>query len=333
MNTVIAGGGFGRRANPASDYIIEACEVAKEVKVPVKVVWTREDDIRGGYYRPMYVHRVEAGLDAGGKIAAWKHAIVGPSILAGTAFEPMMVKNGVDSTSVEGVSDSPYEIPQMDVQLHTVNAGVPVLWWRSVGHSHTAFVMESMMDDLARQAGKDPVAFRRELLGKHPKVRAVLDLAASKAGWGSPLPQGRARGVAVHESFGTVVAQVAEVSLKGNDIVVHKVVAAIDCGYAVNPLTIEAQVQSAIAFGLSAALFSEITLKDGAVVQSNFHDYRVLRMNEMPLVEVHVVPGGDKPSGVGEPGVPPIAPAVANALFALTGKRARKLPLASMKWA
>jgi isoquinoline 1-oxidoreductase beta subunit len=332
LNTMIAGGGFGRRANPASDYIIEACEVAREVKVPVKVVWTREDDIRGGYYRPMYVHRVEAGLDAGGRISAWRHAIVGPSILAGTAFEPMMVKDGVDATSVEGVSDSPYEIPNMDVQLHTVNAGVPVLWWRSVGHSHTAFVMESMVDDLAKQAGKDPVAFRRELLGKHPRVRAVLDLAASKAGWGSPLPAGRARGVAVHESFGTVVAQVAEVSLKGGDIVVHKVVAAIDCGYVVNPLTVEAQVQSAIAFGLSAALYSEITLKDGVVQQSNFHDYRVLRMNEMPVVEVHVVPGGEKPSGVGEPGVPPIAPAVANALFALTGKRARKLPLASTKW-
>jgi isoquinoline 1-oxidoreductase beta subunit len=333
LHTMLAGGGFGRRANPVSDYIVEACEVAKEAKVPVKVVWTREDDIRGGFYRPMFLHRVEAGLDAAGKITGWKHALVGSSIVAGTPFEPMMVKDGIDPTSVEGVSDSPYDIPNMDVQLHTVNAGVPVLWWRSVGHSHTAFVMESMIDDLAKQAGKDPVAFRRELLGKHPRVLTTLELAASKAGWGSSLPAGRARGIAVHESFGSVVAQVAEVSLKGNDIVVHRVVAAMDCGFAVNPLTVEAQMQSAIAFGLGAALYSEITLKDGAVQQSNFHDYRVLRLNEMPRVEVHLVPGGDKPTGVGEPGVPPIAPAVANALFALTGKRARKLPLSSMKWA
>jgi isoquinoline 1-oxidoreductase subunit beta len=276
---------------------------------------------------------VEAGLDAGGKITGWKHAIVGPSIVAGTAFEPMMVKDGIDPTSTEGVADTKYDIPNLDVQLHTVNAGVPVLWWRSVGHSHTAFVMESMIDDLAKQAGKDPLAFRRELLAKHPNVVRVLDLAASKAGWGSPLPAGRARGIAVHESFGTLCAQVAEVSLKGNDIVVHRVVAAMDCGLVVNPLSVEAQVQSAIAFGLGAALYSEVTLKDGAVQQSNFHDYRVLRMNEMPQVEVHLVSGGEKPTGVGEPGVPPVAPAVANALFALTGKRARKLPLSSMKWA
>ena len=333
LNTMLAGGGFGRRANPVSDYIVEACEVAREIKVPVKVVWSREDDIRGGYYRPMYVHRVETGLDASGRITGWKHAIVGPSIVAGTAFEPMMVKDGIDPTSTEGVADTRYDIPNLDVQLHTLNAGVPVLWWRSVGHSHTAFVMESMIDDLAKQAGKDPVAYRRELLAKHPNVVRVLDLAASKAGWGTPLPPGRARGIAVHESFGTLCAQVAEVSLKGNDIMVHRIVAAMDCGYVVNPLTVEAQVQSAIAFGLGAALYSEITLKDGVVQQSNFHDYRVLRMNEMPQVEVHLVPGGEKPTGVGEPGVPPVAPAVANALFALTGKRARKLPLSSTKWA
>ena len=333
LHTMLAGGGFGRRANPASDYIVEACEVARKVKVPVKVVWTREDDIRGGYYRPMYVHRVEAGLDAAGKITGWKHAIVGPSIIAGTAFEPFMVKDGIDPTSTEGVADTPYEIPNLEVTLHTVNAGVPVLWWRSVGHSHTAFVMETMVDDLAKQAGKDPLAFRRELLGRHPRVLRTLELAASKAGWGTPAPAGRARGIAVHESFGTVCAQVAEVSLKGKDVVVHRVVAAIDCGYAVNPLSIEAQVQSAIAFGLSAALFSEVTVKEGAPQQSNFHDYRVLRMNEMPQVEVHIVPGGEKPTGVGEPGVPPVAPAVANALFALTGKRVRKLPLAAAQWA
>jgi isoquinoline 1-oxidoreductase beta subunit len=331
LNTMLAGGGFGRRANPVSDYIIEACEVAKAVKVPVKTVWSREDDIRGGFYRPMYVHRVEVGTDAQGRITAWNHAIVGPSIVAGTPFEGMMVKDGVDPTSTEGVSDSPYDIPNMQVTLHTVNPGEPVLWWRSVGHSHTAFVMETMVDELATASGKDPVAFRRELLAKHPKLLRVLDLAASKAGWGSALPSGRARGIAVHESFGSACAQVAEVSLDGNNVRVHRVVAAFDCGLVVNPLTVEAQLQSAVAFGLSAALHGRITFKDGRVEQSNFHDYPVLRMNEMPRVEVHLV-GGDKPTGVGEPGTPPIAPAVANALFALTGKRARTLPLDTMRW-
>jgi isoquinoline 1-oxidoreductase beta subunit len=333
LNTMLAGGGFGRRANPASDYVVEACEIARDAKVPVKVVWTREDDIRGGFYRPMYVHRVEVGLDAQGGIAAWNHAIVGASIVAGTPLEAMMVKNGIDPTSTEGVADTPYGIPNLSVTLHTVDSGVPVLWWRSVGHSHTAFVMETMIDEAAGAAGQDPLAFRRALLAKHPKVLRTLDLAAARAGWGSPLPGGRARGIAVHESFGSVCAQVAEVSLAGNAIRVHKVVAAFDCGLVVNPMTVEAQLQSAIAFGLSAALYGQVTFRDGKVEQSNFHDYRVLRMNEMPLVEVHLVPGGEKPTGVGEPGTPPIAPAVANALFALTGKRARTLPLASTRWA
>ncbi len=332
FNTMLAGGGFGRRANPVSDYIVEACRVAKEVKVPVKVVWTREDDMRGGFYRPMYAHRVEAGLDAQGRVVGWNHAIVGPSIVAGTPFESMMVKDGVDSTSIEGVSDSPYDLPNMNVTLHTMDTGVPVLWWRSVGNSHTGFVMEAMMDELATLAGKDPVAFRRELLAKQPRVLRVLDLAASKAGWGSAPPRGRARGIAVHESFGSVCAQVAEVSLEGNDVRVHRMVAAYDCGLVVNPLTVEAQLQGAIAFALSAALRGQITFKDGRVEQSNFHDYPVLRMNEMPRVEVYLVPGGEKPTGVGEPGVPPVAPAVANALFALTGKRARALPLSGTQW-
>ncbi|MEO5677280.1 MAG: xanthine dehydrogenase family protein molybdopterin-binding subunit [Usitatibacter sp.] len=333
MNTMLAGGGFGRRANPVSDYIVEACQVAKDIKVPVKVVWTREDDIRGGYYRPMYVHRVEAGLDAQGKISAWNHTIVGSSIVGGTPFESMMVKDGIDPTSTEGVADSPYDIPNMNVTLHTVPSTVPVLWWRSVGHSHTAFVMETMVDELAAAAGKDPVAFRREMLSKHPRVQRVLDLAASKAGWGAALPRGRGRGIAVHESFGSVCAQVAEVSLEGGAVRVHRVVAAFDCGRVVNPLTVEAQLQGAIAFGMSAALFGQITLKDGRVEQSNFHDYPVLRMNEMPRVEVHLVPDGDRPTGVGEPGVPAVAPAIANALFALTGKRVRALPLSGTKWA
>jgi len=290
-------------------------------------VWTREDDIRGGYYRPMYVHRVEAGLDGQGKLVAWNHTIVGPSIIAGTAFEPMMMKEGIDPTSVEGVADTPYAIPNMQVQLHTLNVGVPVLWWRSVGHSHTAFVMETMIDELAAEAKQDPVAFRRALLVNQPRVLRVLDLAASKAGWGTAPPKGTARGIAVHESFGSVCAQVAEVSLEGDRVRVRRVVAAFDCGRVVNPLTVEAQVQSAIAFGLSGALYGRISFKEGRVEQSNFHDYQVLRIDEMPRVEVHLVPGGDKPTGVGEPGTPPVAPAVANALFALTGKRVRVLPL------
>ena len=326
LNTMLAGGGFGRRANPTSDNIVEAVEIAREAKVPVKTVWTREDDMQGGYYRPMFVHRVVAGIDATGKIVGWDHTIVGQSIMTGTAFEPMMVKNGVDGTSVEGVADTPYDIANMQVSLHTPQSGVPVLWWRSVGHTHTAFVMETMIDDLAKAAGKDPVAFRRELLTKHPRIAKVLTLAADKAGWGAPLPKGVARGIAVHESFGSVCAQVAEVSVDNGKIKVRRVVAAIDCGLAVNPLTISAQVESAIVFGLSAALYGQVTLKDGVVEQGNFHNYPVLRINDMPKIEVHIVPGGTAPTGVGEPGTPPIAPAVSNAIFALTGKRLRELP-------
>ena len=332
LNVMPAGGGFGRRGTPRSDAIVEACEIAAKVKVPVKVIWTREDDIKGGYYRPMHVHRVEVGLDASGRIGAWNHTIVGPSIASGTPTEATLLKDGLDPASTEGASDTSYALPNMQVTLHTVNAGVPVLWWRSVGHSHTAFVMETMIDEVAAATGKDAVALRRELLARQPRHLAVLDLAASRAGWGTALPRGRARGIAIHKTHDSVCAQVAEVSLQGNDIRVHKVTAAFDCGLVVNPLTVEAQLQGAIAFGLGAALFSEITLKDGRVEQSNFNDYRVLRMDEMPHVEVHLLPGGDKPTGVGEPGVPPVAPAVANALFALTGKRARKLPLAAMKW-
>lgn len=326
LNTMIAGGGFGRRANPVSDNIVEAVEIAREAKVPVKTVWTREDDMKGGYYRPMFVHRVIAGVDAAGRIVAWDHTIVGQSIMAGTAFESMMVKEGVDATSVEGVTDSPYDIPNMKASLHTTQTGVPVLWWRSVGHTHTAFVMETMMDDLAIAAGKDPVAFRRDYLGKHPRVAAVLAMAAEKAGWGTPLPKGVGRGIAVHESFGSVCAQVAEVSVEKGQVKVRRVVAAMDCGLAVNPLTISAQVESAIVYGLSAALYGEVTLKDGAVQQSNFHDYPVLRIGDMPKIEVHIVQGGTTPTGVGEPGLPPIAPAVSNAILALTGKRLRDLP-------
>jgi isoquinoline 1-oxidoreductase subunit beta len=329
IHTTFLGGGFGRRATPTSDFVTEAVHVAKAAKAPVKTVWTREDDIHGGYYRPAYVHRARVGLGRDGLPTAWQHVIVGQSILAGTPFEPMMVKNGIDATSVEGVADSAYlkAIPNHRVDLHSPRLGIPVLWWRSVGHTHTGFVMESLIDELALAAGKDPVEYRRALLKGHPRHLGVLNLAAEKAKWGTPTPKGRARGIAVHESFGSFVAEVAEVSVEKNGIRVHRVVCAIDCGVAVNPEAVRAQMESGISFGLGAALYSELTLKDGRVQQSNFHDYRVLRLDEMPVVEVHIVPSTDKMGGVGEPGVPPIAPAVANAVAALTGQRLRELPL------
>jgi isoquinoline 1-oxidoreductase beta subunit len=329
IHTTFLGGGFGRRATPTSDFVSEAVQVAKAAKAPVKTVWTREDDMQGGYYRPAYVHRARIGLGSEGLPTVWHHVIVGQSILAGTPFEPMMVKNGIDATSVEGVADSAYlkAVPNHRVDLHSPTVGIPVLWWRSVGHSHTGFVMESLMDELALAAGKDPVEYRRALLKGHARHLSVLNLVAEKAGWGTPVAQGRARGVAVHESFGSYVAQVAEVSVQKNAIRVHRVVCAIDCGVAVNPESVRAQMESGIAFGLGAALYSTLTFRDGRVQQSNFHDYRVLRLDEMPVVEVHIVPSKDKMGGVGEPGVPPIAPAVANAVAALTGQRLRELPL------
>jgi isoquinoline 1-oxidoreductase beta subunit len=328
IHTTFLGGGFGRRATPTSDFVTEAVHVAKAAKAPVKTVWTREDDVRGGYYRPAFLHRVRVGLDADGRPTAWQHVIVGQSILAGTPFEPMMVKNGIDATSVEGVADSAYlkSIPNHRVDLHSPRLGIPVLWWRSVGHTHTGFVMESLIDELAQAAGKDPVEYRRALLKGHSRHLAALNLAAEKAKWGTPLPQGRARGVAVHESFGSYVAQVAEVSIEKGGIRVHRVICAIDCGVAVNPETVRAQMESGIAFGLGAALHSKLSFKDGRVQQSNFHDYQVLRLDEMPVVEVHIVPSTEKMGGVGEPGVPPIAPAVANAVAQLTGRRLRELP-------
>jgi isoquinoline 1-oxidoreductase beta subunit len=328
IHTTFLGGGFGRRANPRSDFVIEAVQVAKAVGKPVKVVWTREDDITGGYYRPMWFDRIVAGLDAGGNPVAWQHTIVGQSILSGTPFEQMLVKNGVDGTSVEGAKDIPYGIQNILVDLHSPKLAVPVLWWRSVGHSHTAFVVESFMDELAYAAGKDPYELRRMLLAGHPRHLGVLNLAAQKAGWGMPPQKGRARGMAVHESFGSYVAQVAEVSVSpAGQARVHKVVCAVDCGRFVNPGTIKAQMEGGIVFGLSAALYGAITFKNGRVEQSNFNDYPLLRLNEMPEVEVHIVPSTEKPGGIGEVGVPPIAPAVCNAIFTLTGKRIRRLPI------
>jgi len=328
LHTTLLGGGFGRRAVPDSHFVREAVQISKAIKTPVKVVWTREDDIRGGFYRPRAHHSISAGLDAVGKPVAWKHRIVCQSFAAGTPFEAFLIKDGVDETAVEGAKDIPYEIPNFLVDWQQAPGGVPTLWWRSVGHSHTAFAVESFLDELAHAAGKDPYEYRHALLGKHPRHKKVLELAAEKAGWGKQLPQGRGRGIAVHESFGSFIAHVAEVSVaKEGNLRVHRVVCAIDCGPVVNPDTVQAQMEGGIVFGLTAALYGEIGFEKGRVKQRNFHDYPMLRINEMPEVEVHIVPSMDKMGGVGEPGVPPVAPAVANAVFAVTGKRIRRLPI------
>jgi isoquinoline 1-oxidoreductase subunit beta len=330
VHTMFLGGGFGRRATTNSDFVTEAVQVARAARlgVPIKVVWTREDDIQGGYYRPMWAHHVRAGLGRDGRPVAWRQTIVGQSIIEGSPFASAMIKNGVDATSVEGAADSPYlaEVKDRLVDLHSPSSPIPVLWWRSVGHTHTAFVMETFIDELAQAAGVDPLAYRRRLLKGHRRHLGVLELAADKAGWGKPLPAGRKRGLAVHESFGSYVAQVAEVSVERGQVRVHRVVCAVDCGVCVNPAGVRAQVESAVAFGLSAALHGELTFARGRVQQSNFHDYPVLRLSEMPEVDVHIVRSSEKPGGVGEPGTPPVAPAVANALFVATGKRFRRLP-------
>ena len=335
LNMLYAGGSFGRRANPHADYVVEAAAIAKAIdgRAPVKLVWTREDDTRAGYYRPMYFHALKAGLDAQGNIVAWQHRIVGQSILAGTAFESMMVKDGIDATSVEGAANLPYAIPNLGVELHSPKVGVPVQWWRSVGSTHTAFSTETFLDELAAAARKDPYQLRRTLLANHPRHRAALELAATEADWTLPLApmrsgDRRGRGIAVHESFNTVVAQVAEVTVRPDgEFRVDRVMCAVDCGVAVNPDVIRAQMESGIAYGLTAAKYGAITLKDGVVEQSNFHDYMPLRLAEMPRIGVYIVRSAEKPTGVGEPSTPVIAPAVANAIFAATGKRVRSLPI------
>ena len=329
IHTQFLGGGFGRRANPAADFVSEAVQVAKAAGVPVKTVWSREDDVKGGYYRPMFVHKAKIALDENGMPSAWEHVAVGQSIMLGTPFEAFQIKDGIDAASVEGTADSAYlkSIPNYHVSLHTAKTKVPVLWWRSVGHSHTAFVMESLIDELAHTAKKDPLEYRRALLKDHPRHLAALNLAAEKADWDKPLAKGLFRGIAVHESFGSYVAQIAEVSVDKGEVKVHRIVSAIDCGLAVNPDSLKAQMESSVSFGLGAALQSEITFKDGMVEQSNFHDYQVMRMGNMPKVEVYIVQSNEKMGGVGEPGLPPVAPAVTNAIFAATGKRIRTLPI------
>ncbi|MFK8252037.1 xanthine dehydrogenase family protein molybdopterin-binding subunit [Ancylobacter terrae] len=328
IQTVWAGGSFGRRANIPADYVAEAATILKAIdgRAPVHLVWTREDDIKGGFYRPMFLHTVRAGVTADGRIAGWEQKIVGQSFILGTPFEAFIVKEGVDGTSVEGASDTNYDIGNFAVDLHSTSVKVPTLWWRSVGHTHTAHVVEVMVDELAHAAGRDPVEFRLELLKDKPRHTAVLKLLAEKANWGPKAGAGKGRGIALHESFNTVVGSVIDVSVVDGKIKVDKVVCAVDCGIAVNPDVVVAQIEGGVGFGLGAALHDEITLDKGVVEQGNFDTYVPLRMSEMPKVEVHILPSANAPTGIGEPGVPGVAPALSNAIFDATGKRLRTLP-------
>jgi isoquinoline 1-oxidoreductase beta subunit len=323
VHTTFLGGGFGRRSEV--DFVAEAVTLSKELGAPVKVVWTREDDTRHDFYRPATHNRLRAALDADGRLVGWEHRIAGPSILARRGSGA--ARGGVDRTSVEGAANLPYAVPNLLVTYAQVDTGVPVGFWRSVGSSQNAYITECFLDEVAHAAGTDPLEMRRRMLADHPRHLGVLNLAADRAGWHLPVPAGRSRGIAVAEAFGSFVAQVAEVSLEKDRVRVHRVVCAVDCGLTVNPDTIEAQMESGIVYGLTAALYGEITVRDGGVVQGNFDDYPLLRFDEMPQVEVHIVRSGEHPGGVGEPGTPPIAPAVANAVAAATGKPVRSLPI------
>jgi isoquinoline 1-oxidoreductase beta subunit len=327
LRTLRTGGSFGRRAVFDADVISEALLTAKAMgyKAPVKVQWTREDDMRAGQYRPAFLHRLKAGIDDQGRLLAWRDTIVGQSLLKGTPLE-VLVKNDVDPNSVEGSATMPYEVPNARVTVSSPLVGVPVTFLRAVGMNHAGFAIEAFIDEAAALAGRDPLAFRLSHLANHPRPAGVLQLAALKAGWGTPLPAGRARGIAYAETFGTHVAQVAEVSFDKGNLKVHRVVCAIDCGIVVNPDQVRAQMEGGIGFGLGLVLKAQITLDEGKVVQGNFADYEIPRIYEMPSVEVHIVESTEPPSGSGEPGVPPTGPAVANALYALTKKRIRQLP-------
>ena len=333
--TYYAGGSFGRRANTKSDYHVEAtlAFLALGGKQAVKLVWTREDDLAGGFYRPMFAQRAHIGIGEDGKVAAWAQRSVAQSIFKGGPMESFVVKDGVDHASVEGISDTPYQLP-MSLGLTDYESPMPVLWWRSVGHSQSGYTMEVLMDMAAEAAGKDPVAFRLAHLDESDedqgRVAAVLKLAAEKAGWGADLPKGKGRGIALHKSFGTYVAEVAEVSLNDKGAVsIDKITCAVDCGTAVNPDVIRAQMEGAIGYGLGAVMRNQITMKEGVVEQANFPQYVPLRMTDMPVIDVHIMPSDKKPSGVGEPGLPPAGPALANAIYAATGKRIMKLPMTS----
>jgi isoquinoline 1-oxidoreductase beta subunit len=328
LHTLVSGGSFGRRANAYSDFTVAAVHVAKAIgrPVPVRLQFTREDDTAQGFYRPAHVHVARIGLGADGRVASWKHTVVGQSIMAGTPMAAM-IKDGVDPTSVEGIAPTIYALPMLEGVVHNPEQPVEPLWWRSVGHTHTAFVMETLMDELAAAAGQDPVAYRLGLLGGSPRAAGALRLAAEKGGWGRAR-EGRAQGIAVHESFGSFCAQLVEVSLPGGRVKVERVVVAIDCGIAVNPDIVRAQMEGCVGYALGALLHSEVRIEGGRAVNTNFDGYPSLRIHEMPVVEVHIVPSSADPTGVGEPGVPPLAPAVANAVARLTGTRVRRLPLA-----
>ena len=321
----LIGGGFGRRLE--IDGVTRAVQIAMQVESPVKVVWTREEDIQHDMYRPYFFDRISAGLDDKGMPIAWNHRFAGSSIIA--RWAPPIFKNGLDGDTTEGAIDLVYALPNLHVEyLRVEPPGIPTAFWRSVGPSHNVFVTESFMDELAAAAKQDAVTYRRALLDKAPRAKAVLELAAEKAGWGKPLPQGVGRGVSVQFVFATYLAQVAEVEVsKDGAVRVRRVVCAVDCGTVVNPDTVRAQIQSAIIFGITAALRGEITLKDGRVQQSNFHDYQMLRMNETPAIEVYIVNSTEPPGGMGEAGTSAIVPAVTNAIYAATGKRVRKLPV------
>ena len=331
VKTMLAGGSFGRRATPTADYQVEAALAfaITDRSRPVKLVWSREDDMRGGYYRPAFGHKVTVGLSENGDIIAWEHRVAGQSIMKGTPFEAMAVHDGIDHSSVEGAADTPYVIPGFRVGLTDTKKATSTLWWRSVGHTHTAYAMEVMMDLAARAAGRDPVEFRLAYLGEgkdQARKAAVLKLAAEKAGWGKP-PAGRTQGIAVHKSFGTYVAEVIEISGNaGEGVRIEKVTCAVDCGIAVNPDVIKAQVEGAVGYGLGHAMRDEITLTDGVVDQYNFPDYEPLRIGDIGAIETHIVPSAEPPSGIGEPGTPPSAPALANAI-AGAGTRTAVLPM------
>src|SRR5688572_1308562 len=328
VHTAFLGGGFGRRAQRYSEAAVEAAQASRAVGKPVLLTQTREDDVQGMSYRPYVLSRVRAAVDGDGNAVAWQQCIVSQPVLRGGRFEGFIPKGSkFDPSSVEGASDMPYTIPNLLVDTHEGNRTVPVLWWRSVGHSHTGFTVNCAMDELAVLAGADPVEFRRKLLGADPRYLAVLNKAAEMSNWGSAPPAGRGRGIAIQNSFGSIVAEVAEVSVEGGNVRVHKVWCAIDCGFAANPSGVVAQMESAINYGLSAALHGEITFENGKVQQSNFHDYPMLRINEAPEIEVAIINSGEPMGGAGEPGTPPIAPAVANAIYAATGKRVRRLPI------
>jgi isoquinoline 1-oxidoreductase beta subunit len=324
VHTTLLGGGFGRRGE--IDFIVDAVETAKAVGAPVKVMWTREDDLQHGFYRPATYNVLRAALDGGGAPVAWSHRIVGPGIL--TQKRRVPAGTTVDPAAVAGARDLPYDIPNLQVEWVNKDFGVPLGFWRSVGSSQNAFVTESFIDELAHLAGKDPFEYRRALLGRSPRHKAVLEMAAARADWGSPVPAGRGRGIAVAFSYGSYAAHVIDASVAPDGAVrVHRVVCVIDCGIAVNPDQVRAQMEGGAVYALTAALYGQITVDRGRVQQSNFHDYPMMRINEMPVVEAHILDSGEAAGGLGEPGVPPVAPALCNAIYALTGKRIRRLPI------